>query len=108
VQSALTEHAIGGAHRGHVPPPQSMSVSAPFRTPSPQPAFWQCPPVHTPLAQSAGTVHCAPSGHLGHCDVPPQSGPLSPPFFTLSVHEGCAHRPPVHTPLVQSAASPHF
>jgi hypothetical protein len=42
---------------GHVPPPQSTSVSWPFRTPSEQVGAWHIPLVHTPLAQSLFFVH---------------------------------------------------
>jgi hypothetical protein len=56
-------------------PPQSTSVSVPFRTPSEH-------DTHVPLSQrpdrqSPGTVHVLPSSQPGHS--PPQSTPTSPP-----------------------------
>jgi hypothetical protein len=68
-------------------PPQSMSVSVPFFTPSPHAAAAQAKLVHLPLsgsAQSRSTKHAWPTGHGLH--VPPQSTAVSLPFFTLSLH----------------------
>jgi hypothetical protein len=62
--------------------------------------------VHTPLAQSLGTVHAPPVAQRAHDVVPPQSTPLSPPFLTPSLQAGAWHTLPVHTPLEQSAATP--
>jgi hypothetical protein len=43
-------------------------------------------PEHTPLWQSAATVHVLPSAHLPQ--LPPQSVSVSLPFFTVSEHVG--------------------
>jgi hypothetical protein len=44
-------------HLPHEVPPQSLSVSAPFFTPSEHDGLWQTFVLHTPLVQSAGTRH---------------------------------------------------
>jgi hypothetical protein len=48
-QSLGAPQALPSAHVGHVPPPQSVSDSSPFWTPSPQLAAWQTLDVHTSL-----------------------------------------------------------
>jgi hypothetical protein len=87
------------AQVGHVPPPQSTSVSKPFFFVSVQLGAWHRPPVHTWLEQSVPAVHVAPVGQRWHVVVPPQSIALSPPFFTPSLQAGTWQIPPVHTPL---------
>jgi hypothetical protein len=47
VQSESVEHVWPLTHAGHVPPPQSVPVSAPFFTLSVQVGAWQIPAVHT-------------------------------------------------------------
>jgi hypothetical protein len=78
-QSPEKVHAALGAQRGHVAPPQSTSLSAPFFTPSAQDATWQWLDAHTLLAQSPPAPHSLPAPHAGH--PPPQSASVSPPFF---------------------------
>src|SRR5436190_16938600 len=89
-----------GAHE----PPQSMSVSLLFFTPSVQLGTAQVlvvVPVHTPLTQSPATAQVFPFAHFEHIG-PPQLRSVSMPFLTASSQAGTAHNPPVHTPLVQS------
>jgi hypothetical protein len=85
-QSPATLQCPLVGHFGHVPPPQSTSVSAPFCTLSVQLAPWQMLPTHTPLWQSPPPVHCLPAAHLPQ--LPPQSMSVSVPFFTVSVQLG--------------------
>jgi hypothetical protein len=61
---------------------------------------------HTPLAQSAFTLHAPPFAQ-GAQTAPPQSTSVSLPFLTMSAHDGAWHTPPVHTPVVQSAPIEH-
>jgi hypothetical protein len=100
-QSPATLQILPPAQAGHVPPPQSLSVSAPFWTLSVHVAAWHAPPTQTPLAQSVGPPQPPPVLHLLQVP-PPQSVPVSAPFLTLSVQVGAWQRPPVQTPLVQS------
>jgi hypothetical protein len=44
-------------HFGHIPPPQSMSVSAPFLMPSEHAGAWQMSDLHTLLLQSVEAKH---------------------------------------------------
>src|SRR5687767_8294849 len=85
-------------------PPQSVSVSEPFFSPSlheaPHTLF-----VHTPLTQSEPIPQARPLAHLPH--APPQSTSLSVPFLTMSMQVGEAQRPLAQTPLVQSVGAPH-
>jgi len=71
----------------HEGPPQSVSVSVPFRTPSVQLGVWHAPPAHTRLVQSGALLQPCPGAH-GPQLVPPQSRPVSLPFATPSTHEG--------------------
>jgi hypothetical protein len=104
-QSVATAHFFVSAHFGHVPPPQSTSVSAPFMVPSVHEgaaaAHVFVPGSQTVLVQSEPVVQALELAHFGHV-APPQSTSVSAPSFTPSVHEGVAHLPPVHTPPVQS------
>jgi hypothetical protein len=104
VQSPGTAHPLVSAHflDGAQLPPQSVSVSDPFFTPSVQIGATQVVPLHTPLAQSLAIVHPPPVPHRAHVEAPPQSMPDSEPFFTMSVQLGARHVFVVHTPLTQS------
>jgi hypothetical protein len=57
---------------GHVPPPQSTSVSLPFAIPSVHEGIRQYPPEHTSEVQSRGIAHACPGAH-GSQSGPPQS-----------------------------------
>ena len=59
-----------GVQAGQAAPPQSMSDSAPFFTPSPQLAARQTPPPQRPLG------HCAPVLHCTHAPTASQNLPL--------------------------------
>jgi hypothetical protein len=87
-QSVGPLHVLPFAHLLHVAPPQSTSVSAPFFTLSVHvgTAHLSGDPEHTPLWQSAGTVHVLPSAHLPQ--LPPQSTSDSVPFLTTSEQLG--------------------
>ena len=87
-QSPEAAHALPAAHLPQLPP-QSMSVSVPFFTPSEQVAPWHLSgaPEHTPLWQSPATAHVAPVAHLPQL-APPQSTSVSVPFLTTSVQLG--------------------
>ncbi len=63
-----------------------MPVSVPFLTASVQLGAAHLPPVHTPLAQSAGLEQLlsVPQG----AQVPPQSTSASVPFFNPSTQVG--------------------
>src|SRR4051794_17518007 len=79
-------------HLGQDPPPQSVSVSVPFLTPSPQVGVWQTLPVHTPLAQSLSPEHAFPLPHFfAGAHDPPQSVSVSVPFLTPSPQLGAWH-----------------
>src|SRR5690606_31223084 len=52
LQSVSLEQSSPSAQATQSGPPQSASVSSPLRVPSPHPALWQKPAVHTPSAQS--------------------------------------------------------
>jgi hypothetical protein len=80
LQALPTPHAAQFA-------PQSMSVSAPFSTPSVHEGVWQIPETHTPLSQSVAARQPARSVHFV-AQEPPQSTSLSPPLRTWSVHDG--------------------
>jgi hypothetical protein len=86
-QSASRRHALVAAHAPQVVPPQSMSVSSPFCTPSPQPGAVQTFGMvveHEPLVQSPLTMHERPSEHVAHMP-PPQSTSVSAPLRTVSL-----------------------
>jgi hypothetical protein len=99
-QSVERRHALPAVHLRQTVPPQSTSVSDPFRTVSEHVAVWHALPVHTVLWQSNADWHALPAAHFGH--VPPQSRSVSFPFLTPSVHVGARQVPPVHTPVAQS------
>src|SRR5262249_43534641 len=91
------------AHLTQLGPPQSMSVSPSFWTPSVQVAAWHTPPVQIVLSQSEPARHDLPAVHAVQVG-PPQSTSVSLAFLTPSVQVGAWHTPPVHTRLVQSCA----
>src|SRR5262245_3265565 len=68
-QSAFARHVLPSAHLVGHEPPQSMSVSVPFFTPSTQVGAWQMFPVHTPLG------HIPPATHSTQVDIPLQTAP---------------------------------
>jgi len=102
-QSLATEQVLLVPQSAQLPPPQSMSVSLPFLTPSGQPTAPQtCVAAGQILdAQSLATRHALPVAHLVTQD-PPQSTSVSLPFLTESAQVGARQVPLVHTPLMQS------
>src|SRR5262245_40158472 len=70
----------------HVRPPQSVSVSSPFFSPSLQ-AGAHAPTSQTPPRQSVPSLHALAYPHGGHMD-PPQSMSVSSPFAVLSSQAG--------------------
>jgi len=74
--------------QGRHAPPQSTSVSSPFRVPLVQcVGAVHCPAVHVALAQSVFPVQVREAPHFVPQE-PPQSTSVSVPFFTPSVHVG--------------------
>src|SRR5260221_533662 len=109
-QSRPAEHDLPAGHAGHVPPPQSTSVSLPFFMPSVQLGAgmgWQTPPLQKFEPQSPLPVHLPPLPHFPHAH-PPQSTSVSMPFFTPSEQVGAWHTPFVQTPLAQSLPLVHM
>ena len=104
-QSSATRHIRPTSHEGDDEPPQSTSVSSPFRTRSARGAA-HSPPSHTRLAQSRPVRHPLPSPHEGAC-VPPQSTADSSPFMTPSSGRGARHRPSTQTRSAQSRRVAH-
>src|SRR3989442_83566 len=112
-------HTFATAHFGHVPPPQSTSVSLAFLIASLQvgPAAMSTPPsvkpplhtllVQVPPAQSVPIKHIFPSAHVGHVP-PPQSTSVSLPSLFPSVHCGAAQSPLVHVSDAQSRLRLHI
>jgi hypothetical protein len=84
VQSEALVQCLPEPQVGQLPPPQSMSVSVPFWTPSVQLAALQLPPWHTWVVQSEPKTQLWPTAQLGQLP-PPQSTSVSVPFFTPSV-----------------------
>jgi hypothetical protein len=82
-------------------PPQSMSLSLPFFTPSAQLGAWHRPAVQSRLAQSPFPPQVLPGAHAVQRD-PPQSTSLSPAFCVPSEHVAATQTPLVHTKLSQS------
>jgi hypothetical protein len=109
VQSPADAHFWPSAHLrvAAQAPPQSVSLSVPFFTPSEQLGDAHAWPVHTPLAQSPLTAQPSPVGQRAQLLAPPQSTPVSRPFSTRSVQLGALHLPELHTPLLQSAGRAH-
>ena len=103
LQSLLTLQACPFPHERHIRPPQSMSVSSWFTTPSLQVGTrpnttlqvtfhttinepWQMLDVHTLLIQSSAVLQTFIWSHFGQMR-PPQSTSVSSWFFLLSVHD---------------------
>jgi hypothetical protein len=113
-QSVTALHTLPSAHLvvGQLTlPPQSVSVSSPFLTPSPHfAAAHTCGDVaeHTPETQSKPTLQNFVSTQRFVQMLPPQSTSPSSPFFTLSSHLGGAQVlvPLVQTRSLQSALTP--
>src|SRR5260221_185474 len=103
-QSAAAPHFLPSTHVAHpeAGPPQSLSDSVPFNTPSAHVGSWQTKFVHTVLAQSAGTLHTFIAAQSAHVP-PPQSVSVSVPFLIKSLQVAPAHLPPLHESVVQSA-----
>jgi hypothetical protein len=91
----------------HVGPPQSLSVSAAFLTPSVHDAAWHVPDVHTEDTQSVLAVQILLVPQRAQMPAPPQSLSDSPPFFRPSEHVGAWHLPLWHEPLSQSVPAVH-
>ena len=91
-QSAGTVHIWPAAQCWQAVPPQSMSVSVPFFTPSAQPPVWQRPPEQTPLRQSVPTRQTFPSAHL------PQVAPPRDEFQMIYDGLVASGKKPVHRP----------
>jgi hypothetical protein len=77
-QSVGNLHFCPGKQVGHVPPPQSISLSLPFRILSVQEGCAQAPVKHEPLKQSRPAAQRRPDAH-GVQPPPPQSMSVSPP-----------------------------
>jgi hypothetical protein len=105
-QSEAAAHFFPVPHFGHAGPPQSVSVSPSFLTPSWHVGVAHVPPaLQKPLAQSAPTEQCLPSAHGAH--APPQSMSVSVPFMTPSTQLAATQIPAAHTPLAQSRSRRH-
>jgi hypothetical protein len=96
-------------------PPQSTSVSLPFRNPSAHvgAAHSLVPGLQKSVAQSAATAQPCPLAQVcgtasARHAAPPQSTPVSLPFLKPSAQVGAAHRwvEGLQNPEVQSAATP--
>src|SRR5689334_12061150 len=83
VQSPPPTHILLSAHFGHIPPPQSTSVSLPFLSMSLHDDAWHTLFEQTPVWQSLGIEQARPFAHLAQ--MPPQSTSVSMPFFTPSM-----------------------
>jgi hypothetical protein len=75
------------SHDAQVGPPQSMSVSWPFSTPSWHVGCLQVPPSQSWLVQSSSFEQLPPGAQVEHSG-PPQSTSVSRPFWTLSSQVG--------------------
>ena len=94
-QSVFSTHSSKLAHLDEQLPPQSVSVSSPFATPSVQVAAKHTfvpSESHTRVTQSSPVEQPASTGHLLHTP-PPQSTAVSMPFITASVHVGAVQAP---------------
>ncbi len=99
-QSPVVVHVASWGQPGHVPP-QSVSVSVPFRCPSEQLGVAQRPAVQTWVMQSAPAAQEAPTAQAGQLG-PPQSTSVSAPFGAPSSQRGAPHTPALQTVLLQS------
>ena len=88
-------------------PPQSVSDSVPFFTPSVAVGASHTFFVgsHSSLVQSPLTTQAVPSTHAAH--VPPQSAAVSVPSFVPSAQLGSTQIPPVQVPLAHVELAPH-
>jgi len=77
------EQTLPSTHAEHDPPPQSVSVSKPFLTPSVQIGDLHRPAKHTRELQSDELAQAFPSAHFPQVP-PPQSTSVSAPFFMKS------------------------
>jgi hypothetical protein len=93
-QSVMAAHAFPVAQCGQSGPPQSVSVSPSFFTPSLHVAAHVFATQRPPL-QSAFFEQPFPGAHAAHW--PPQSTSLSPSFWIPSAHVPAPHAPPVQT-----------
>jgi hypothetical protein len=100
-QSVVPPHTLPVPHAAQAPPPQSVSVSVPFLTPSVH-VGWQTLPVQRPPAQSPLILQARPGPHF-FAQLPPQSTSVSVPFFLPSVQ--LMQTPPVQSPFAQSLAA---
>jgi hypothetical protein len=78
LQSESVEHDAPSSHAGQLPPPQSLSVSAPSDTPSVQLAGLQTLPSQWRAAQSPFDLQARFVPH-GAQSAPPQSWSVSEP-----------------------------
>jgi len=108
-QSLDNMHALPSTHFfvGAHPPPQSVSVSVWFFTPSAHVAATHEVPLQTKLTQSLPIEQPCPVPQRAQVVAPPQSVPVSDPFFNRSPHVGAWQALPVQTPLAQSLPAPH-
>jgi hypothetical protein len=107
VQSAPVPQVFPTPQSAQFGPPQSLSLSLWFCTPSPQVGAAHWPAVHTPLWQSFGPRQALDVPHLLQPLDPPQSASVSVWFFTVSRQVGIWQTDPVQTLLVQSAPIAH-
>src|SRR5262249_33483211 len=104
-QSFATAHFLPVGHCGQVPPPQSVSVSAPFFTLSPHWAgehlnIW----LQTMLAQSPSTTHSTHAESEVHFLPPPSEHP-APTGFAVWVASPLSHASSVHSFLSSSTSA---
>ncbi len=78
------------APQGEQLPPQSRSVSSPFRTPSEHRGAAHRPAEQTPEAQSVATPHRRLAAHF-EPQLPPQSTSVSSPLRKASVQLAATH-----------------
>src|SRR5690606_30425740 len=105
-QSAFTRHFSITSHLSGQVPPQSTSVSSPFRMSSWQSAATQRMFVlQFLLMQSSGCAHRRSSAHGPH--DPPQSTSVSSWFWIVSSQEASLQAPSSHSPLSHWASSLH-
>jgi hypothetical protein len=79
LQSASEKQRFVEAQGTQLGPPQSTSVSVPFRAPSLQVGAWQTLPEQTEVTQSVPARQCLVTAHRPHAP-PPQSMSVSAPF----------------------------
>jgi hypothetical protein len=88
-QSSATRHVLPSAQSAQLAPPQSVSVSVPFRLPSLQLASWHVPfKQFTPATQSAVPPQLWPAKQRALPQAAPQSTSPSSPFLTPSLQLG--------------------